>query len=191
MGQRFDNNDINLPKPKELYPGGPVLPYYFIGDEAFGLKSYIQKPYPGRSQGNLPVAKRVFNYRLSRARRVVENSFGILANKWRIFRKPIEAKLATVDLIIRAATCLHNYVLIEEESLKPWQKSYLSKSLVNRDVNGVVVPGDWRNDTNPLTQIGKQGSNNQSGAQAVVRDTLKDYFMNEGEVPWQWDDHLL
>lgn len=48
MGQRFNNNSMNLPEPDEIYTDGPVLPYYLVGDEAFGLKPYIQKPYPGR-----------------------------------------------------------------------------------------------------------------------------------------------
>lgn len=78
VSRRFNQAKINLPISPEIYPGGPVLPYFLVGDETFGLKTYIQKPYPGRSTGNLPVSKIIFNYRLSRARRVIENSFGIL-----------------------------------------------------------------------------------------------------------------
>lgn len=31
MGQRFDNGSMNLPPPSELYPEGPIIPYYIIG----------------------------------------------------------------------------------------------------------------------------------------------------------------
>lgn len=89
MGRHFESGQINLPAPITIYPGGSDFPYILVGDEVFGLKAYIQKPYPGRSKENLPVSKRIFNYRLSRIKRVIENSFGILANKWRIFRKPM------------------------------------------------------------------------------------------------------
>lgn len=44
------------------------------------------KPYP---QKGLTPEKRVFNYRLSRTRCISENGFGILANRWRVFRRPI------------------------------------------------------------------------------------------------------
>jgi hypothetical protein len=40
---------------------------FIVGDEAFAL-SHVLRPYPSR---NLDVARRTYNYRLTRARRVV------------------------------------------------------------------------------------------------------------------------
>ena len=53
------------------------MPYVCVGNDAFGLKPRMMNTYPLQ---NLPVDKRVYNYRLSRARRVVENVFGIAAS---------------------------------------------------------------------------------------------------------------
>lgn len=72
-----------IPEPKCL-PGidNSNVPYFFVGDEAFALHKHLLRPFGG---SNLTTEKRIFNYRLSRARRYVECTFGILSNKWRIF----------------------------------------------------------------------------------------------------------
>jgi hypothetical protein len=55
--------------------------------------------------------KKRFNKQLSRAWRVVENAFGILAQKWRVFFRPIETVAETADGVVKAACCSHNYIL--------------------------------------------------------------------------------
>ena len=62
-----------------------------VGDEIFQLKDYLMHPCPGTKSGKLPTDQAVVNYRLSRARRIIENSFGILVARSRLFRKPIRA----------------------------------------------------------------------------------------------------
>lgn len=79
LGQKFFRNDLYFPEDKNLlsYTNEPQ-PFVFVGDEAFGLHRNMMRPYPNR---NLDRNKRIFNYRLSRARRCVECAFGILTNK--------------------------------------------------------------------------------------------------------------
>lgn len=79
----------------------------FIGDEGFGQSEFILRPFSGKF---LSVEKRVFNYRLSRARRHIECTFGILANKWRIFHRPLNVDPKLANLIIKTCCTLHNYV---------------------------------------------------------------------------------
>ena len=76
--QAIQNGSVKLPKDDALPVNGVIAPYLFVGDDAFALKKYMMKPYP---QQNLTADKRVYNYRYSRARRISENLFGILANR--------------------------------------------------------------------------------------------------------------
>lgn len=104
MGQKLDTGQMNIPKSDSFYKGGPFLPYCIVGDEAFPLKSYLLRPFS--SKNNLSAEQRIYNYRLSRARRVIENSFGILASQWRIYRKPIISSVQTAMNIVQATICI-------------------------------------------------------------------------------------
>lgn len=79
---KLSESQLNLPDPREL-PDTPnkKFPYIFIGDEAFQLLPEFMKPY---NRATLTNEKRIFNYRLSRSRRVVENAFGILTKRFKI-----------------------------------------------------------------------------------------------------------
>ncbi|XP_011858435.1 PREDICTED: uncharacterized protein LOC105555991, partial [Vollenhovia emeryi] len=107
MGQRFYNNTMNLPHPSAISTRHTV-PYVITADEAFQLNTFTMRPYPSK---NLTKNQRTFNYRLSRSRNVVENAFGILASRWRIYQKPINTSLETADSIIKATVCLHNLLM--------------------------------------------------------------------------------
>lgn len=78
MGQKFNLKEMNVPAPEPLSPGGPSLPYVLVGDEAFQLTNYLLRPYSGK--GGLNDERNIYNYRLSRARRTIENTFGILVS---------------------------------------------------------------------------------------------------------------
>jgi hypothetical protein len=53
---------------------------------------------------------RIFNYRLSRARRFVESAFGLLAARWRVYQKPFEIPVSKVDKVVLATCVLHNFL---------------------------------------------------------------------------------
>ena len=74
----LEQDKARLPPCEQLPDGDTYIPYFLIGDDAFALKSWMMKPY---SKTEMTVSERIFNYRLSRARRIVENAFGILANR--------------------------------------------------------------------------------------------------------------
>ena len=108
-----------------------------VGDEIFQLKDYLMCPYPGTRSGKLPIDQAVFNYRLSRVRRVIKNSFGILVTRWRLFRKPIGADKETITSCILAGVALHNYLQQTENA------SYCPREFVDSEANGEFRPGEW------------------------------------------------
>lgn len=99
---------LNFPLPSSL-PGYNVnMPYVIVADDAFPLKTNIMKPYPGRALTN---EKKIFNYRLSRARRTVENAFGIMSNRFRILLNTTPLSVEKVELITYTCCILHNFLL--------------------------------------------------------------------------------
>lgn len=150
--------------------------HVIVGDDAFPLTTYLMKPY-GQQNGSRK--ERIFDYRLSRARRIVENAFGILAWRFRIFQRPFETKLDTSDLTVWAACSLHNWL----RHLNP--KTTISLAVTEDDM-GDVIPGRWRAVPRQLQPVNRLGSNNYSRKDKEVRESYATYFMNEGAIPWQW-----
>ena len=93
----FENGNFPIPEPSNVCDY--MIPYTLIADDIFPQKTWLMKPFPDRGV-TLPQA--VFNYRLSRAGRTIENVFGILFARWRIFRRSIKANVDTVDSIVQA-----------------------------------------------------------------------------------------
>ncbi|KAJ8945478.1 hypothetical protein NQ314_009230 [Rhamnusium bicolor] len=136
------------------------------------------KPY---SRVSLTKEQKVFNCRLSRARRIVENAFGILASRFRIFEKPMACLRETVDKIIKACCALHNWMRITSSN------NYTpSGSLDEEDIDsGRVMQGSWRDEINKtLPSIGTVGSNHSSNLAREKRDRICRYFNGEGALPW-------
>lgn len=118
IGQRFANGEMNLPEPS-LLPGSDIIaPYTMVGDEAFPLTNYLLRPYPGVQSQDDP-SKANYNHRLSKARRIVENAFGMLAQRFRIFMGPITLPPLHANIVIMATVLLHNYLNPSSFQLDP------------------------------------------------------------------------
>ncbi|XP_046811158.1 protein ANTAGONIST OF LIKE HETEROCHROMATIN PROTEIN 1-like [Lucilia cuprina] len=104
----LDNNDLNLPPPKPLPGRQASVPFVLVADDAFRMQKHLLKPYPGKS---LSAGQRIFNYRLSRARRIVENAFGIMAKRFQVFACPSKLNAEKTTSITLACCALHNFLL--------------------------------------------------------------------------------
>lgn len=187
MSQALENNTVFLPEARPLPNSNYSLPFSLVGDEGFPLKKYLMRPYARKNlQRN---EQKIFNYRLSRARRVVENAFGILVARWRILQQPICLKLSTVEKIIQALTCLHNYII----STNLQNNQYLHDGIADRKgPNGEIIEGNWRHnivENGVMTDLGRIGANIGTATATKQRDTLAQYFISEeGSIPWQWQN---
>eukprot|EP00794_Sanderia_malayensis_P002221 gene2221-2529_t len=181
MGRAFINGDIGVPSQSVVK--GFNLPHVLVSDAIFGLKPWLMKPYPGRG---LDEEQKIFNYRLSRAQHTIENAFGILAARWRIFRQSIKANPTTVDSIVKACICLHNYLRLTDNA------RYTPAGFVDsEDGSGNVTFGDWRTivqgEQGALkdTSIGLAFNSSSITAKFTHEIFKKNFNSTEGSLSWQ------
>ncbi|XP_068687857.1 putative nuclease HARBI1 [Montipora foliosa] len=171
----------HFPEPANLGERTTPIPYFLLGDDAFALDRNLMKPFPHRTaMGD----EKIFNYRLSRARRIVENAFGLLCTRFRLLLRTLELDVPNAMQVVRACIALHNFLMTRKD------KCYSAPgSIDNEDEFGNVVPGSWRNqiDSDDICDLRSDPSARSSTLQArEVRDDLKDYFFEEGAISFQW-----
>jgi hypothetical protein len=84
-----------------------------VGDNAYTLSSTLLIPYSGATKLN--PSRDAFNFFLSQLRIRIEQAFGMLVMKWRIFKRPLEVKFWRTTIIIEAAFRLHNFCINNNE----------------------------------------------------------------------------
>ncbi|XP_059099247.1 uncharacterized protein LOC131893283 [Tigriopus californicus] len=160
----LDNGNLNLPV--EKHPLG--VDYHFIGDDAFGFTTRLVKPYLSRG---LTAQQRIFNYRFSWTRRVVENAFGIMSSKFRVLRTANHQNYENCVKTIKAVTVLHNLLL------KPHE-------IITADAEG----SSYEN-CSIMDRIQSQCGNRTGTTEARdQRDKMAQHFFSgQGQVPFQWE----
>lgn len=163
LGEMLSAGKLNIPEAKTLPfdDDGKPMPFIIVGDEAFAQSKQIMRPY---SRRNLTMKQRVCNYRICRARRMVECAFGVLANKWRIFQRALDVETKLADDVVKSCCVLHNFV---------------------RRKDGIRVEDECYEC--PLNDISCIGLRSDTGG-TEVRDYFANYFVSpEGSLPWQYD----
>lgn len=165
FGQALKSGTLDLPEdcPIPAAEGLGPMPHVFVGDEAFPLQKNLMRPFPGR---NLTRERRMFNYRLSRARLTVECAFGILSSQWRMYQRVIGVCPEKAEMCVKATCVLHNF---------------LKKSTTSRARPGPTMEGE----STALLDAPRTGSNNAAREAIRSRESFCTYFNAEGEVSWQ------
>ena len=184
----LEKNELGVPGLRPLSSCNDPIPFFIVGDAAFPLKPYFLKPYPAKRMGDMASmeqvrrTERIFNYRLSRARRISENVFGILAARFGVFRAAIHLSPDNAVIITKTCLALHNFCQRQRE------KHFVPLSLVDQEnpVSHEMIPGEWRGNTsNHLANITQQGGNRNAANARWVRDKVKEYVNGVGKVSWQ------
>ena len=136
------------------------------------------KPYALRS---LSSEKLIFNYRLSRGRRISENAFGILANRCRVFLSPMLLSPDNVEIVTLASCALHNFLRSKIPSEYTPPGSFDTEDIEQ----GLIQPGEWRAQGGMQSILPTQTGHNYKRNARSIRDDFCPYFNGSGAVPWQ------
>ncbi|KAH8038621.1 hypothetical protein HPB51_002745 [Rhipicephalus microplus] len=116
-------------------------------------------------------------------RRCVENAFGILVSRWRIYERQINLEPENVEAVVKATCVLHNFLSSNAAS------TYCPPGYADfQDTFGNVSGGAWRQGPGESTTVfglEKPKARNCSKVASAVRQEFVKYFSEEGQVPWQ------
>lgn len=181
--KKLQDNDLNIPldAPLSQFRSMPV-PYVIVADDAFALETNIMKPYPGtHDKGSV---RRIFNYRCSRARRVVENAFGIMSAVFRVLRKPMLLDPEKASLITMTCLYLHNFLRKSRSS----STRYTPVGTLDSETDGILIEGSWRQEPASTSFLPLRKIARKTGIEGNrIRDEFADFYANEGRVAWQAD----
>jgi len=93
---------LNISNSKPPPNNEESLSFVIVGDEALPLKKYLPRPYPVVS-ARTDWSKQIYNYRLSRGRRVVGNALDIFTQKFRLFYGRIQLSTENSDKVVLVA----------------------------------------------------------------------------------------
>ena len=147
--------------------GGPKVMFFLLGDNALPLMLWLMRPCSSHS---MDLKEMVFNYRIRRGRTVIENAFGILTPRFRIFQSPLQQEPRVVTRVVMACLVLHNLLRIRYPTAQ--QEDFWGEGQCTIVLEGNDIPYEGCNTI---------------GADKRQKNILRDYFMNEGRLPGLMD----
>ncbi|XP_034245538.1 protein ALP1-like [Thrips palmi] len=191
LGRRMRRKALNIPPPCPVE--GMELestPFFMVGDAAFGRSVNMVTPFKGKF---LPPAERIFNYRISRARKNVENTFGIMRKRYEVLDRPMQTDVVSSTSTVLACCALHNYHLQDVKSVPPKSKREVRGEYCDQiGENGEVIYGRYSNE-DPVKEreilerlrgeVAEAGEDTDVSKEEFI-ESLVTYFV-ENPLPWQ------
>jgi hypothetical protein len=167
FGKILEANKLLLLQPRKINKNLEYeFPFVFVADKAYPLKTNLMKPFARRQLTNL---KRIYNYRQSRARRIVDCAFGILTKRFNVFENKMLVQPDRSTIITQAACVLHNLIIDKESDIQIDIQNQIETtcSLPYQEVN--------------------RPTNHKPTREAInIREQFMQYFNSEiGSVAWQ------
>ena len=136
---------------------GVDVPLMILGDPAYPMLPWLMKPFT--ENGRLSSKQLHFNYRLSRARMVVECAFGRLKGRWRSLLKRNDTDIKFIPKYVATCCVLHNICEIHRDEFnEDWMQCNQDS-----DQHGTAQPLSISTSRNTATATS-------------IRDALCDYF---------------
>ncbi|XP_064088597.1 uncharacterized protein LOC135202984 [Macrobrachium nipponense] len=136
LARAITNNRAGLPQDRNLPNDDEPIPFHIVADDAFSLNPWLMKPYSCESQDP---TKRLYSFRLSCARCVVENAFGLLQMGWRVFGTTMQQDVEVCNKITLCTCVMHNLAL--------QRYSCAGTNIDHEDQHHNVIPGTWRQES--------------------------------------------
>jgi len=142
------------------------ISFCFCGRRGISFENNLMIPFARRQLNNM---KRIYNYRQSRARRIVECAFGILTKRFNVFENKMLVHLDKAAVITQAACVLHNIIMDKEINLTD----------IHSEIETTTLQV-YQEDSD-------QPTNRRPSREAIeIREKFMSYFNSEiGSVPWQ------
>jgi len=133
-------------------------------------------------QANLTSHERkILIYRLSRAKRVVENAFGIMASRFRIFYTHIHLEPENIDKVVRASCVLRNFLIERSKrSYGPQECFYRENS-----ENGNIISEGYNTQNSTMENLKRRNPGNTLNTAKIVLENCMNYLNQEETVPWK------
>ena len=136
--------------------GSVEVPLVILGDPAYPLLPWLMKPYVENARTT--AKEKLFNYRESRARMVVENAFGRLKGRWRCLLKRLDFNLKNVPAVVASCVVLHNLCEMFGDNFRDeWESADTSQD-------------------SSLSLSSSSTGTARSPQAAAIRDAIKDYL---------------